>query len=165
MSQKLQDSGRRGRRPAREVPSLTEVIWARVRSAGGRVTSARRATVEVLLDSAGRHLSAEEVVSAVRSKLPEVAESTVYRNLAALEDLDVVTHVHLGHGPATFHLAHLTHLHLVCQKCGRVTEVPAETLGDFVHRVEQIWGFRVDPGHFAVDGVCKECQKPRPLAH
>ena len=49
--------------------------------------------------------------------------STIYRNLDDMERLGVVTHAHLGHGPAVYHLASTAHGHLVCEGCGTAIEV------------------------------------------
>ncbi len=57
-------------------------------------------------------------------------ESTVYRFLDELERLGVVDHVHLGHGPAVYHLASDAHHHLVCDRCGAVEEVPEALFAD-----------------------------------
>ena len=74
-----------------------------VREAGGRATVALRCVVAALAQSE-RHCSAEELVAAVHAQFPEVNESTVYRTLERLEELGVAYHVHLGHGPAQWHL-------------------------------------------------------------
>jgi hypothetical protein len=77
-------------------------IMATLRASGGRITATRRATIEVLLGTGDhRHLNAEEVAAEVRARFPDVAESTIYRTLSAFEELGIVTHVHLGHGPST----------------------------------------------------------------
>jgi Fur family ferric uptake transcriptional regulator len=129
-----------------------------MRAAGGRVTTSRRAIVEVLLDSRDHHLTAEEIVVAVRGRLPDVAESTIYRTLSTLEQLGVVGHVHLGHGPATFHLSDRPHRHLVCTSCQEVIEIPAELLGGLQGALESQYGFVVDE-HFALTGLCRACRE------
>ena len=100
------------------------------------MTSTRRATVETLLANVDRHISAEEIVTAVRRRQPDVAESTIYRTLATLEDLGLITHMHLDHGPATFHLADHPHRHLVCRRCHAVTETPAAVFGELADEIE-----------------------------
>ena len=60
---------------------------------------------------------------------PEVHISTIYRNLDDLERLGVVVHAHLGHGPATYHLAAGAHGHFVCEECGAMIEAPDEIFG------------------------------------
>ena len=58
---------------------------------------------------------------------PDVDTSTVYRTLGLFEELGIVEHAHLGHGPAVYHLGQ-THQHLVCEVCGTVIDVPVGAL-------------------------------------
>jgi Fe2+ or Zn2+ uptake regulation protein len=83
--------------------------------------------------------------------------STIYRCLDALEELAVVDHVHLGHGRAVYHLADEHHQHLVCSSCGVVVEVPDAVFDDVTARLDADFGFRLEPGHFAVPGRCRAC--------
>lgn len=135
-----------------------EEILSRLRAAGGRVTATRRATVEALLADPGRHIGAEDIVAHVRARLPEAAESTVYRTLGTLEELGVITHTHLGHGPATFHLAGVAHRHLVCRHCHTIIEIPAYLYEELAEELERLYGFRVSTEHFAITGQCRGCR-------
>ena len=159
----MTDKGPRRRpRPATAAAAAAEGIVAQLRASGGRITATRRATIEVLLaDGDHRHLSAEDVAEKVRARLPDVAESTIYRTLAALEDLGVVTHVHLGHGPSTFHLADHAHRHLVCRHCGGIIEVPSEAFGELSQLLEDRYGFFISDEHFALVGECVACRRRR----
>jgi Fe2+ or Zn2+ uptake regulation protein len=133
-------------------------ILGQLRSQGGRATAARRATITVLLEAPRNHLSPEDIIRKVRAQHPDVAESTVYRALAALEDLGVVEHVHLGHGPSTYHLSGQAHQHLVCRHCGKVVEVPDSEFADLSERISAGYGFEIDPRHFAILGRCRHCR-------
>lgn len=143
-----------GTRP--EVESVDDVLEL-VRAGGGRATNARRILVQVLFDRHG-HLSAEELAQAVQAESPDVNVSTVYRNLEELERLGVVTHTHLGHGPATYHLAARQHGHLVCQECGATVEVPTSLFASLGEQALRRFDFSVDPGHSAVMGLCGACR-------
>lgn len=138
-----------------------EAILAKIRARGGRATDARRATIGVLLNTGQTHLSAEDIVSQVKIQQPEVAESTIYRNLTALEELGVVEHVHLGHGPSTYHLTEDGHQHLLCERCGKVIEVPDETFTPLAAQLAETYGFQIHPRHFAMMGLCRSCQRRR----
>jgi Fe2+ or Zn2+ uptake regulation protein len=142
------------------VPTADRVeeIISRIRDRGGRATEARRATIGILLNTGQAHLSAEDIVSQVKLQHPEVAESTIYRNLATLEELGVVEHVHLGHGPSTYHLTEDSHQHLLCEQCGKVIEVPEETFAPLADQLLATYGFRIHPRHFAIMGSCRRCQ-------
>jgi len=128
-----------------------------IRRQGGRVTTPRRALLEALLDSAGRHVTADHLATAVQAAHPEIARSTVYRTLVALEGLGVVTHVHLGHGPAVYHLTGDRHAHLVCESCGVVITVPEGFFDDQARRIKDEFDFSTGSPHFAVTGRCTHC--------
>ena len=133
-----------------------EPILGMLRAQGGRVTTCRRAILEAFLGFGG-HVTAEALTARVQAAQPDVHESTVYRFLDELERLGVVDHVHLGHGPAVYHLATDTHHHLVCDGCGTVVEVPDELFADLRGRLQTEFGFALQPRHFAVTGRCSAC--------
>jgi Fe2+ or Zn2+ uptake regulation protein len=133
-----------------------EPILGLLRARGGRVTTCRRAILETFL-GVGGHVTAEALTARVQVGQPDVHESTVYRFLDELERLGVVDHVHLGHGPAVYHLASDAHHHLVCERCGAVVEVPEEVFAGLRVQLADDFGFSVDPRHFAVTGRCAAC--------
>jgi Fe2+ or Zn2+ uptake regulation protein len=134
----------------------TETLVALWRAKGGRVTGPRRAILEALANHGG-HPTAEELTRAVQQRQPDVHQSTVYRFLDELERLNVVDHVHLGHGPAVYHFVDDTHHHLVCEACGEVTEAPAAAFAALRKRLQTDFAFEMDPRHFAVLGRCAAC--------
>jgi Fur family transcriptional regulator, ferric uptake regulator len=138
------------------APSVDEVM-ARVRGAGGRLTASRRAVVEALL-AGNHHVTADEIVARVAKQHPEVHRSTVYRTLERLEEVGVITHVHLGHGPSTFHLVTRPHHHAVCSACGAVVEVPFGALDSLADQLRDEHGFELSPQHFALSGRCRNCR-------
>jgi Fur family transcriptional regulator, ferric uptake regulator len=148
------DAGPRG--PAPKAASVDEALDL-VRQHGGRVTSSRRLLLDVLFTDP-EHRSAEELAARVQAEAPDVHLSTVYRNLEELERLGVVVHTHVGHGPATYHLASAVHGHFVCERCGAMTEVPADLFAGLVRTAEATYGFEIDPHHFAVLGRCRDCR-------
>lgn len=129
-----------------------------------RVTPARLAVLGVL-DSTDEHLSAEEVVTLAAERVPSVHRATVYRALATLGELGLVAHIHLGGTATVYHLtvpvppaAASPHLHLQCTRCHVVLDAPAETMADLEARLEKDYGFRLDPGHTALLGICGSCR-------
>ena len=127
-----------------------------LRARGGRVTSARRAVLSALLDHQ-EHASAEGLAEVVHASHPDVHLSTVYRTLDAFEQLGVVTHVHLGHGRAIYHLTDEIHHHAVCEQCGTVVQLPLALFAQLHHRLLDEFGFDVDAHHFALVGRCARC--------
>ena len=127
-----------------------------LRARGGRVTSARRAVLSALLEH-HEHASAEALAEVVHASHPDVHLSTVYRTLDAFEQLGVVTHVHLGHGRAIYHLTDELHHHAVCERCGAVVQLPMALFAQLHHRLLDDFGFAVDAHHFALAGRCARC--------
>lgn len=132
-------------------------ILQKLRADGTRVTAARRALVEALLDAADHHVTADDLVDVVHRSRPGVHRSTVYRTLDALEQAGVVEHVHLGHGRAVYHLTDDRHHHLVCDRCGAVVQVPEEVVAPLREELADGYGFVVNGRHFALPGVCRAC--------
>ena len=126
-------------------------------SRGMRRTSARQAILEAIFAS-DAHVTAEDIAAEVHRRFPSVDVSTVYRTLVTLEELGIIDHTHLAHGPAIFHLAGDEHQHLVCDRCGRVEEVALDKLEPFLEALKKELDFEVDRRHFALVGVCGDCR-------
>ena len=124
----------------------------RVRAAGGRITRARRVLLEDLYDLGGR-VTAEELAE----RHADIDLATVYRSLAHFEEVGVIEHVHLGHGPAAYRWAGARTIPAVCDGCGAVVDIPAEELDAVAARLEQAYGLRLSLGHFALAVRCSAC--------
>ena len=126
------------------------------------MTAPRRAVIDALL-AAGGHVTADDLTGRVQADLPGVDRSTIYRNLAALEDAGVVYHVHLAHGPSVYHLADgdELHAHAVCERCDAVVELPDAALRKLGAALAADRGFRLGRQHFALTGLCQQCSTRR----
>jgi Fur family ferric uptake transcriptional regulator len=131
-----------------------------------RVTPARRAVLDVLAGT-DHHLNADEIVALAEVRAPGVHRATVYRALATLGDLGVLTHTHVAGSAAVYHLsvpvsgveaAVPVHGHLQCTVCGAVIDVPGTTLMPLVLTLATDLGFQLQPEHAALLGVCGDCQ-------
>ncbi len=126
------------------------------RAHGSRITTSRRLLLRCLFGSTS-HRTAEDLAAEVQGLAPDVNLSTVYRNLEELERLGVIVHAHLGHGPAIYHLASEIHGHLVCEACGVQVEAPEGFFDALARAARREYGFTIDPRHFAVLGLCGNC--------
>jgi Fur family transcriptional regulator, ferric uptake regulator len=132
-----------------------------------RVTRARQAVIEVL-DGTDEHLAADEIVARAEASAPGVHRATVYRALATLGDLGLVTHTHVGGSATVYHLAipapsdqtaSTPHAHLQCTNCQAVIDFPVDALDSLITRVDRDVGFLVEPHHAALLGLCADCRR------
>lgn len=114
-------------RAGTQSPGSRDVIEdaiIRLRQGGMRSTPARRFLLAALLAKPG-HRSAEELAADVHASAPDVHLATIYRNLDELQRLKIVDRTHLGHGPATYHLAISRPRHLIADAAARSPKSPA----------------------------------------
>jgi Fur family ferric uptake transcriptional regulator len=131
-----------------------------LRAQGLRMTPQRRAIVAEIMRTRG-HISPTALARKVQGEMPGVNASTVYRTLALLEEVGVLSHAHLE-GGAEYHRAEEAgHVHLTCSNCGAEDDLSLEEAQALSHLIERHREFLPDLTHFAISGLCAEC---RPLA-
>ena len=144
---------------------LDHTALARLRADGQRYTENRRELVGVLA-GAGTPLTIPEVL-----KLrPDLAQSSVYRNLAVLERAGVVQRIMASDEWARYELAEdLTehHHHLICSGCGLVLDVtvPPELEHSIELALADVAGahqFRLDHHRLDLLGRCERCLAAAP---
>ena len=140
-------------------------LYQALEARGLRLTAARRAIIDTLLDSGG-HLTADELTEQVHQRATGIGRMTVYRTLDLLCDLGVLRPVYQGTGAAHYILLHDGHHHhLVCTDCSRVIEFDDCALGDLPARIARRFGFRVEGHLLELYGVCAACgEEATPVA-
>lgn len=143
------------------MSEIHEAVEMRLRSVGQRYTAQRRALVEALR-RAGNPVAIPDLADPHRG-LPQ---SSVYRNLAVLEQAGAVRRVVTGEEFGRYELAEdLTehHHHLVCRSCGAVEDVAvtatferqvARTVTDVADRT----GFSAVSHRLDLIGTCRNCR-------
>ena len=120
------------------------------------MTIPMRAVVSILLDS-DRHPTADDLIVEVERRIPSIAPSTIYRVLSRLDELDIIEHVHSGTGPAFYQLHDSSHVHLVCNGCGTIINIPEQAFQQLSRDVLETYEFVVEPRHAALLGRCSLC--------
>lgn len=156
----------RKRRPATAndtSSALHDTVGAALTRHGVRYTAHRRALVAALRD-AGQPLTIPQIVAAA-STLPQ---SSVYRNLAMLDEAGIVHRMAGTDDFARFELAEELvghHHHMVCSNCGAVADVTlphdVETeLEQVLHTVAREHGFTLASHRLDLVGDCVNCETP-----
>ncbi len=135
---------------------MAETWQEELRAKGYRVTPQRQLVLEAV--TALEHGTPEDICAQVQRTAKGVNISTIYRTLELLEELGMVRHVHLGHGPPMYHAAaQADHVHLKCAGCGRVNDVPPDVADGLVQALRDRYGFETNVHHLTVYGTCGDC--------
>jgi Fe2+ or Zn2+ uptake regulation protein len=131
---------------------------AQLRGRGLRLSASRRLVLEALF-AAGRPATAEEIASGMYGRLPRCDLASVYRNLETLEELGLVRHMHLGHGPGLYAPAAEDDEYVACERCGRSEAVARDVLREVRGAVRAAVGYEPRFSHFPLTGLCPSCQQ------
>lgn len=131
------------------------------RQIGLRLTHQRREIYRLLLN-ADDHPSAETLYERLRQEMPTISLDTVYRNLHILEAHDLIVRVPTGKSQARFEARRIKHHHLMCSRCGEITDMQWETFDNSeLPDYASSWG-QVTEKQITLTGVCNKClQKER----
>lgn len=131
-------------------------LSARLRERGQRVTS-QRLVINRALRALDRHVSAEQVLDAVRDRLPGVSLPTIYATLDLFEELGLVRRIVGAPGAALYDPRADAHHHLVCTACGRVEDLDVELDVRAAGRAARRRGFSPERSEVVVLGRCGDC--------
>ena len=123
-----------------------------------RSTRQRAAIINAFSD-AMRPLTPQEVLESAQQSVPELGIATVYRNLRAMVEEDVLELVNLPGQAALYEAtgrAH--HHHFQCNNCQRVFDVD-QCPGDLARLAPN--GFTVESHELTLYGRCSDCQPKR----
>ncbi len=137
-------------------------IYKRLLERGHKLTPQRWAIIAIFLMNQDRHLSADDVFTALKETHPNNGIATVYRTLDLLEEIGVLKKLDFGDGRARYELADAEdrhHHHLVCTSCGKILEFEDELLDSLHQAIETKTGFKIRDHVAKFYGLCAECQE------
>lgn len=138
-------------------PRTTQGVIDVLRQRGLRMTPQRRAIVAQIMRTQG-HISPTNLSRKVQGEMPGVNASTIYRTLALLEEVGVLAHAHLESGAEYHRTEEAGHVHLTCSNCGAEDDLSMDEAEALVRLIERHHRFQPDLTHFAISGLCGDCQ-------
>jgi len=127
-----------------------------MRERGFRVTPQRQMILDAICEGGG-HLTPDAIYERVHVKAPAVNRATVYRTVTFLNDLRLITEMHVGSKTYYEVAGHDPHHHLICRTCGAVEQIGHDTVAALFKKIEREQGFVVETDHLALVGLCKQC--------
>lgn len=137
-----------------------DVASTRLKSINQRYSEGRRKLVDVLVGAAHPLVTTE-----ISAAMPDLPQSSVYRNLSVLEEAGVVVKVLTNGERAAFELTEDLkghHHHLVCVSCGQVVDIHVSDdverlLDNGVSPAVREAGFTLVGHRLDIMGRCRQC--------
>ena len=129
---------------------------------GLKTTRQRDIILDVFLSSE-RHMSIEELYLKLRAKHPNIGYATVYRTLKLFAESGIAREIQFGDGQTRYE--HVNegehHDHLVCTRCGAITEFQNETIEKLQDEIAASHGFLIETHKLELYGQCAKCRGVR----
>ncbi len=129
-----------------------------LKTAGYKLTPARRAVLEVLATPGGEHLSHPQILAEGQKIYPKLGRATVYRTMEVLVKLRLVRPLYLNEPTQRFVSAEGGHHHLVCSNCGQVVEFEHCTVDQLTSELSATYHFQISSHLLEFHGLCAACQ-------
>lgn len=112
-----------------------------------------------LLEEKQYHFTSQEVFEQIKSRLPAVNRSTVYRSLERLVNQGKLSVSDIGTGSLVYEwTGNGPHHHLVCQNCRQVILISNDYVDSLFEKIEQDSRFQIITNHLILYGICPICQ-------
>lgn len=122
-----------------------------------RNTKQRQVVLDIIR-STDSHPTADWVYEQVRKVIPNISLGTVYRLLGRLQEEGLVVQLEAGSRKSRFDGRPGPHQHIICERCGCITDVPDVLDASATERIQQVTGYRVHAHRVEWIGLCPQCQ-------
>ena len=139
---------------------INEIAAFQLQTINQRYTKNRRKLIEILLKT-----SKPITINQILESDSKLAQSSVYRNLAVLEQAGLVVKIITNDDHAHYELAeHILdhHHHIICSPCGEIldfhlSEKIEKALENSLKEIADDLGFSIDRHRLDLLGTCGEC--------
>jgi Fe2+ or Zn2+ uptake regulation protein len=141
------------------MPTSTRPLVDAIDGAGYRLTAPRRAVAELVAAREG-HFTANDLLADAAEQDLDVGRATVFRALDLFTELEVLERIDLPSGDHAYVSCEprVHHHHIICEVCGRVTEVEDLGLGAALEQIERRTGWQVESHRLELFGRCPSCR-------
>jgi len=121
----------------------------------------QRQIILSLLKESNHPMSINEIYSQIVNELPRIAKSTIYRNIDALLDQNLIDKYHFKDNEVFYRIKANSkeHKHFVfCDDCKKVFDLPSCPIKEIENVMEEE-GFIIKKHQIQINGLCKDCAK------
>lgn len=113
-----------------------------------------------ILSNAKEPQTAKDIYIKASSIIPNIAQTTVYRNIDSLFASEIISRYRLDKDQYSYKLnANNEHSHyLLCKKCGKLTNFKTCPITELENSILKETGFSVINHSIELSGYCKKCK-------
>ncbi len=136
-----------------------DIFRSYIREKGLRNTRQREDILDSFFSSE-KHITAEELFTAIKTKNPDIGYATVHRNLSLLCECGLADEIKIGNQKTRYEpkFGQKHHDHLICIKCGRFIEVNDNKIEKLQDKLAEANGFIPVRHKLEIYGICKGCK-------
>ena len=121
--------------------------------------SRQRERILELLQSTGRHPTADWLYQQLKEEFPNLSLGTVYRNLTILLEQELIRKIDFGSTFDRFDANIGPHYHFICKRCGSIIDLELPIDESLNERVNRATPFAVENHRIEFFGLCDRCRK------
>jgi len=126
-------------------------------------TKQKQSILDLLIENASCHMTAEEILLKLKEKSTPVSKATLYRYLDLLIAAGAVKRYSSGQNKGCFQYVEGNCsdnvYHLLCSKCGKLIHIDNLDLTTINNKIKKDFDFLVDDSKIVFYGKCRECAK------
>lgn len=112
-----------------------------------------------ILQKAKKPLSANDILIRAIKKQPNIALTTIYRNLEMLYESDLITRYRIDEKEYCYELKKEEHTHyLICKNCKKKVDLPECPLKELEQSISNTTGFKITSHNLELEGYCDKCK-------
>lgn len=121
--------------------------------------SKQREEIKAYLSTRKDHPTADQVYTAMRTKIPNISLGTVYRNLNLLADTGEILRLQVGDKTDHFDYDTFPHHHFVCKKCGAVIDLTMPSIDSVMETAALGFNGTIEGYDIYFYGTCEKCRE------
>ncbi|MBP0590553.1 transcriptional repressor [Paraburkholderia sp. LEh10] len=134
-------------------------IYSELKTAGLRPTSSRAAVLKLFHEFPNEHFTADQVYRKLSRETEPCSLASVYRALAQLHEVDLITNATLGDARIVYELNRgQRHYHLFCNRCGRIEDAYDPGLEQQQEKIAADHRFHYVSSNLVIFGRCAACE-------
>ena len=119
----------------------------------------QRTIILEILQKARKPLSANDIFDRAIKMQPQMALTTIYRNLDMLYENDIISRTRINEKEYCYELKKEKHTHyLVCKNCKKKVDLPDCPLKELEKNISSSTGFKITSHNLELEGYCDKCK-------